>query len=43
MKASQTAMIDLMRKGIFSRSENILFLHSGDDIVLHAYIDDFAE
>ncbi len=36
-------LIDLIRKGHFSKDENVLFLHSGDDIALHAYTNDFAK
>jgi len=37
------ALIDLVNKGSFKKSENVLFMHSGDDIVLHAHVQDFAE
>lgn len=35
------ALIDLIRKDIFRKEENVLFLHTGDDIALHAYRKDF--
>ncbi len=36
-------LIDLVRNGLFAKNENILFMHTGDDIVLHAHVEDFAE
>ena len=35
-------MIDLIRKGTFTRDENILFWHTGGDAELHAYSREFT-
>jgi len=34
------ALIDYVKKGRISKNENVLFIHTGDDIVLHAYVDE---
>jgi D-cysteine desulfhydrase len=34
-------LIDLVNKGTIRKGENVLFLHTGDDITLHAHVDDF--
>lgn len=34
------ALIDYVRTGRLSQSESVLFLHTGDDIALHAHVDD---
>lgn len=36
-------LIDLIRKGIVSANETILFWHTGDETALHAYTHEFAE
>ena len=36
-------LIDLIRKGHFTKDENVLFLHSGDDVTLHAHTNDLLE
>jgi D-cysteine desulfhydrase len=33
------AIMDLVRRGAFGASENVLFWHTGDDVALHAYAD----
>jgi D-cysteine desulfhydrase len=31
------ALIDLVRRGVFTADETVLFWHTGDDAALHAY------
>lgn len=35
-------LIDLIRNGSITKEQNVLFLHTGDDITLHAHVDDFV-
>ncbi len=34
-------LIDLLRKGVFAKGENVLFLHTGGSPALYAYLDTF--
>jgi L-cysteate sulfo-lyase len=34
------ALIDYVRKARIAKHENVLFIHTGDDIALHAYVDE---
>ena len=34
-------LIDLVRKGVFSKGENVLFLHTGGSPALYAYLNTF--
>jgi L-cysteate sulfo-lyase len=36
------ALVDMIRRGAFSRDETVLFWHTGDDVALHAYAADIA-
>ncbi len=38
---AMAGLIDLVRKGYFSRDENILFVHTGGSPALYAYLDSF--
>ena len=37
------ALIDLVRRGVFSADESILFWHTGDEAALHAYAAELTE
>jgi D-cysteine desulfhydrase len=36
------ALIDLIRRGVFTSDETVLFWHTGDDVALHAYAHDLS-
>jgi len=36
------ALIDYIRKGRIGKDQNVLFMHTGDDIALHAYVEDLV-
>ena len=36
------ALIDYVREGKIAANQNVLFIHTGDDIALHAYVHDFV-
>jgi L-cysteate sulfo-lyase len=36
------ALIDYVRKGRIPKDQNVLFMHTGDDIALHAYVEDLT-
>ena len=40
---TMAGMIDLIRKGVFKKGENVLFLHTGGSPALYAYTDTFFE
>lgn len=40
---AMAGMIDLVRKGVFSKGQKILFLHTGGSPALYAYLDTFRE
>jgi len=37
------ALIDYVRKGRIGKDQNVLFLHTGDEIALHAYVEDLVK
>ncbi len=39
---AMAGLIDLVRKGYFTKDENILFIHTGGSPALYAYLDAFA-
>jgi L-cysteate sulfo-lyase len=34
--------IDLIRKGVFKRGQNVVFIHTGGSVGLFGYVDDFG-
>lgn len=40
---AMAGMIDLVRKGVFSKGQKILFLHTGGSPALYAYLDTFHQ
>jgi L-cysteate sulfo-lyase len=35
-------LIDLIRKGMFKKGQNIVFIHTGGSVGLFGYVDDFG-
>ncbi len=40
---AMAGLIDKIRKGVFTRGQNVVFIHTGGQIALHAYRSVFAE
>jgi D-cysteine desulfhydrase len=36
-------LIDLVRKGVFTKGQNVVFLHTGGSPALYAYLDTFRK